>query len=66
MAVCARTYVQTYMGASDIAMDDKNPYNSNPSCTIMKKKNQELLIKVGAIFVVLLFVGTAVTAMVFS
>ena len=47
-------------------MDDKNPYNSSMSCTIMKKKNQELLIKVGAIFVVLLFVGTAVTAMVFS
>ena len=49
-----------------IATDDKNSYNSSMSCTIMKKKNQELLIKVGAIFVVLLFVGTAVTAMVFS
>ena len=32
----------------------------------MKKKNQDLMIKIGAIFVVLLFVGTAVTAMVFS
>ena len=47
-------------------MGDKNPYNSSMSCTIMKKKNQELMIKIGAIFVVLLFIGTAVTAMVFS
>ena len=32
----------------------------------MSKKKQEFWIKAGAIFVVLLFVGTAVTAMVFS
>lgn len=32
----------------------------------MSKKNQSLLIKIGAVAVVLLFIGTAVTAMVFN
>lgn len=32
----------------------------------MSKKKKEQWIKVGAIFIVLLFVGTAVTAIVFS
>ena len=32
----------------------------------MTKKNKELFIKIAAVAVVLLFIGTAVTAMVFS